>query len=207
MTGSLFVAFEGGEGAGKSTQVNLLAERVRKAGREVVVTREPGGTPVAESIRAFILDSEHTEMASRTEALLFAAARSEHVIRVIEPALSRGDVVLCDRFVDSSIAYQGAGRRLGAHEVQEVNSWATEGLVPDITIVLDIDPRAGLTRAKSVADPDRLESLDLEFHDDVRDAFLELASVGGSRYVVIDADQDPTVVCEAIWEVIAPHLS
>ena len=176
-TPGLFIVFEGGEGAGKSTQVGLLRDALIAQGREVVVTREPGGTPAAEAIRALVLDPANAGLDSRAEALLFAAARAEHVAALIRPALARGAVVVCDRYIDSSVAYQGLGRDLGAEQIREISAWATENLFPDLTVVLDIDPAIGLARAGQVSEaPDRMESEDLSFHQMVREAFLSAAA-------------------------------
>ncbi len=179
-----FIAFEGGEGAGKSTQEQLLAEHLTAAGHEVVRTREPGGTPAAEAMRNIVLSPQYLGLDARSEALLFAAARGEHVARVIRPALDRGAVVVCDRYLDSSVAYQGYGRDLGAEKVRDLSLWATNNLLPDLTIVLDIDPLLGLTR---ITDPDRLEREPVEYHVRVRAAFLAIAGADPRRYLVVDA--------------------
>lgn len=188
MSSGLFVVFEGGEGAGKSTQVGALCDSLRTAGREVVLTREPGGVPSAEAIRSLVLDPRWKGLDARAEALLFAAARAEHVAQLIAPALQRGAVVICDRFIDSSIAYQGIARGLGADRIASLSEWASGGLVPDLTVVLDIDPAVGLVRAGRVsATPDRMESESLEFHSQVRGAFLSRAAEFPDRYLVLDA--------------------
>ncbi len=192
-----FVVFEGGEGAGKTTQVNALAGRLSGAGRRVIRTREPGGTPTAESIRSVLLDPTPEPMAARCEALLFAAARADHVAKVIAPALAAGDIVLCDRFVDSSLAYQGFARSLDVDDVAEVSRWATGGLVPDLTILLDVDPRIGLARA---LDGNRMEAEDIAFHEAVRAGLLELASRDPARYFVLDARTEPEVLAERIGQ-------
>lgn len=179
-----FIAFEGGEGAGKSTQEQLLAEHLTAAGHEVVRTREPGGTPAAEAMRNIVLSPQYLGLDARSEALLFAAARGEHVARVIRPALDRGAVVVCDRYLDSSVAYQGYGRDLGAGKVRDLSMWATNNLLPDLTIVLDIDPLLGLTR---ITNPDRLEAEPIEYHVRVRAAFLAIAGADSERYLVLDA--------------------
>lgn len=184
-----FVTFEGGDGAGKSTQLRLLRSAVQRAGHEVVTTREPGGTPIGERVREILLSRGSDGMADRTEALLYAAARAQHVDEVIVPALQRGAVVLCDRFVDSSIAYQGAGRGLGPEEVAELNRWATGGLTPDLVVLLDVDPGAGLDRALAGGAPDRLEAAGLEFHRQVRRAYRRLAADDPDRYLVLDATE------------------
>lgn len=192
-----FIALEGGEGAGKSTQQHLLAEHLRARGREVVTTREPGGTPAAEAVRDILLSTAHTGLDDRAEALLFAAARGEHVARVIRPALERGADVVCDRYLDSSVAYQGYGRELGADTVRDLSLWATGGLLPDLVVLLDVDPRTGLGRA---GEPDRLESEPIEYHDRVRRGFLELASRDPSRYLVLPASRTIEALAEAIAE-------
>ena len=192
------IAFEGVEGSGKSTQLELLRAALesregpgdRRGGppvspsREVVVTREPGGTPAGERIRALLLDPE-VELHPWAEALLFAAARAELVEAVIRPALERGAVVLCDRYLDSSLAYQGGARGLGRGPVEQVNRFATGGLLPDLVVLLDLDPAAGL--ARRARDPDRIEAQDLAFHRRVRDAFRDLAAAEPKRFAVVDA--------------------
>jgi dTMP kinase len=181
-----FIVFEGGEGAGKSTQIAALADHLRASGRECVLTREPGGTPLGSGLRALLLDPATGALAPRTEALLYAADRAEHVATVITPALDRAAVVLSDRYVDSSLAYQGAGRALVRDEVEELSRWATDGLLPHLTIVLDIDPRVGLARFDGA---DRLEGESLDFHDRVRAGFLALAERAPARYLVLDASR------------------
>jgi dTMP kinase len=193
----MFIAFEGGEGAGKSTQEALLAGYLTERGHRVVRTREPGGTPAAEAIRRIVLSPEYTGLNPRAEALLFAAARGEHVAQVIRPALERGDIVLCDRYLDSSVAYQGVGRDLGADAVRELSLWATDGLLPDLTVLLDVDPEVGLSR---VLDPDRLEAEPLSYHQRVRAAFRAIGTEFAERYLVIDASQDPNAIAEQIAE-------
>lgn len=182
----LFVAFEGGEGAGKSTQVSLLADSLRARGWDVVCTREPGGTPTAEAIREVLLQPADEPMDGRCEVLLFAAARADHAAAVIRPALARGSVVLCDRYIDSSLAYQGAARGFGVADVGAISAWATEGLVPDLTVLLDVDPHLGLARAK---DGNRMEEESLRFHEAVRQEFLDLAGRAPQRYLVMAADR------------------
>jgi dTMP kinase len=177
------IAFEGVEGSGKSTQLELLRRALEGRGREVVVTREPGGTPAGERVRALLLDPG-VELHARAEALLFAAARAELVERVIRPALERGAVVLSDRFLDSSLAYQGGARGLGRGPVEEVNRFATGGLLPDLVVLLDLDPAEGLRRRRGALD--RIEAQDLAFHRRVRDAFLELAAADAKRFTVVD---------------------
>jgi dTMP kinase len=177
------IAFEGVEGAGKSTQLDLLRRELEGRGREVVVTREPGGTPAGERIRALLLDPA-VELHPRAEALLFAAARAELVERVIRPALERGALVLSDRYLDSSLAYQGGARGLGRRPVEEVNRFATGGLLPDLVVLLDLDPAEGLRRRRG--DRDRIEAQDLDFHRRVRDTFRTLAAGDPGRFAVVD---------------------
>ncbi|PZG34578.1 dTMP kinase [Spongiactinospora gelatinilytica] len=180
----IFIAFEGGEGSGKTTQSRLLAIWLRDQGFDVVQTREPGSTKVGMRLRAILLDAAHQGLSPRSEALLYAADRAEHVEKVIMPALTRGAVVVTDRYVDSSLAYQGAGRSLDRAEVVRLNGWATGGLVPDLTVLIDVPPSVGLTRFASPAD--RIESEPLEFHERVRREFRALAAAEPDRYVVID---------------------
>jgi dTMP kinase len=190
-----FVVLEGGEGAGKTTQIDLLAGRVRAAGVPVTITREPGATPAGQRIRALLLDPA-SELTARTEALLYAADRAQHVAEIIRPALRRGDMVISDRYVDSSLAYQGIARGLGVDRILEVSAWATSDLMPDLTIYLDIDPAAAHQRLDRPLD--RLESEGLDFHTRVRDAYLELAARFGDRIVVIDASVGPSQVHEKV---------
>lgn len=177
------IAFEGVEGSGKSTQLDLLRQAMEGRGREVVVTREPGGTPAGERMRAVLLDPG-VELHPRAEALLFAAARAELVDAVIRPALERGAVVLCDRYLDSSLAYQGDARGLGRGPVEEVNRFATGGLLPDLVVLLDLDPASGLRRRSG--ELDRIEAQDLAFHRRVRQAFRDLAAADPGRFAVVD---------------------
>ena len=188
MTGGLFVAFEGGDGAGKYTQARALAEALRAAGHEVVLTREPGGTPAAEAIRLVVLTPDFAGLDARAEALLYAASRAEHVARLIRPALDRGAVVITDRYIDSSIAYQGVARGLGPDVVGEINLWATRYLLPDLTVLLDVEAGAGLARLG--AEPDRLEAEPEEFHESVVAAFRTLAAGDPDRYLVVAAGGD-----------------
>jgi dTMP kinase len=177
------ISFEGVEGAGKSTQLDLLRRELEGRGWEVVVTREPGGTPAGERVRSLLLDPD-VQLHPRTEALLFAAARAELVERVIRPALDRGSVVLCDRYLDSSLAYQGGARGLGRRPVEGINRFATEGLLPDLVVLLDLDPADGLRRREG--DRDRIEAQDLGFHRRVREAFRTLAAGDPERFAVVD---------------------
>lgn len=193
----LFVALEGGDGVGKSTQAGLLALAYRRAGRTVLTTREPGGTPLGEHIREVLLHGGH--VSARAEALLFAADKAHHVDTVIRPALARGEVVITDRYVDSSIAYQGAGRDLGTREVRQLNVWAVGGLVPDLTVLLDLSPQSGRTRRIGEGSgEDRLEREPDAFHARVRQHFLDLAQAEPERYLVLDGSGDPQAIHEAI---------
>jgi dTMP kinase len=178
----VFIAFEGGDGAGKSTQARLLGAWLEEAGHAVVLTREPGGTDFGRKVRELVLHGD--EVIPRAEALLFAADRAHHVETLVLPALHRGEVVITDRYVDSSIAYQGSGRDLGVDEVGTLNRWATGGLVPALTVLLDLP--AGVGRARRGGVHDRLESESADFHDAVRDRFLALAAADPDRYLVLD---------------------
>ncbi len=194
-----FLVFEGGEGAGKSTQVTRLAERLRGQGRDVVVTREPGATEVGARIRSLVLGNGPTSIAPRAEALLYAADRAHHVATVIRPALERGAVVISDRYVDSSLAYQGAGRTLPVDQVAWLSRWATGGLKPDLVVLLDVEPAVGLRRVADRGDsPDRLEAESLPFHERVRYAFLDLAAAEPARYLVLDATRPAEAVGAAV---------
>ncbi|NQW73205.1 MAG: dTMP kinase [Actinobacteria bacterium] len=199
-----FIALEGGEGAGKSTQGGLLVDHVRARGREVVWTREPGGTPASEAIRAIVLSRDYEGLEPRAEALLFAAARGEHAARVIRPAIERGAVVICDRYIDSSVAYQGYGRSLGSEAVRDLSLWATGGLLPELTILLDVDPVVGLAR---LSNPDRLEAEPLDYHRAVRAGFLQLAADDPSRYLILDASGDVDDIARAIADRVDAALS
>ncbi len=190
----MFVAFEGVDRSGKTTQLRLLAERLGDK-HEVVVTREPGGTPVAEAIRVLLL-ADDVDMSARCEALLFAAARADHVERIIRPALERGAVVLSDRFVDSSLAYQGVARGLGVEEVERVNLWATDGLVPDLTIMLDLPTGTSTQRDGEI---DRMASEGELFQARVRRGLLDLAARDVHRYSVIDASGSVEEVADLVW--------
>ncbi len=184
----LFIAFEGGDGAGKSTQAARLAAALESAGHTVLRTREPGGTPIGEKLRSLVLDHGNGEIDARTEALIFAASRAAHAAQVIRPALARGEIVLTDRYIDSSVAYQGAGRSLGQDAVQSLNDWATSGLQPHLTVLLDVDPQLGRRRRTAgQAAEDRLESEADEFHTRIRSAFLDLAASRPASYLVLPA--------------------
>jgi len=184
---ALFITLEGGDGSGKSTQMKALADWLQRAGRTVVQAREPGGTDLGVELREIILH-RRGYIAPRAEALLYAADRAHHVATVVQPALERGDVVLQDRYVDSSVAYQGAGRVLDATEVRELSLWATEGLLPHLTVLLDLDPVVGRERLDvSRTRYDRLEAEEADFHERVRAAYLTLAAAEPQRFLVLDA--------------------
>ena len=179
----VFVVFEGGEGAGKSTQSALLHTGLRAEGYSVLLTREPGGTDVGSALRSILLDHATGDLSPRAEALMYAADKAEHVDAVIVPALKAGRVVISDRYVDSTLAYQGAGRSIPARELEDVARWATSALRPHLTVLLDVDPTIGLSRLES---PDRLESEPVEFHQRVREHFLQLAAADTDHYLVLD---------------------
>ncbi|WP_274561062.1 dTMP kinase [Streptomyces spiramyceticus] len=191
-----FIAMEGGDGAGKSTQVEAIAEWIRAKGHEVVVTREPGATPIGKRLRSILLDVSSAGLSNRAEALLYAADRAEHVDSVVRPALERGAIVITDRYVDSSVAYQGAGRDLSPTEIARISRWATDGLVPHLTVLLDVSPETA--RERFTEAPDRLESEPPEFHARVRHGFLTLAAADPGRYLVVDAGQDPESVTTVV---------
>jgi dTMP kinase len=195
-TNGFFIALEGGDGAGKSTQAEALAEWIRAKGHEVVLTREPGATPVGKRLRSILLDVSSAGLSHRAEALLYAADRAEHVDTVVRPALERGAVVISDRYIDSSVAYQGAGRDLSPTEIARINRWATDGLVPHLTVLLDIAP--DIARERFTEAPDRLESEPAEFHARVRSGFLTLAAADPGRYLVVDAGQEPEAVTTVV---------
>ncbi|MDV3222409.1 dTMP kinase [Intrasporangium sp.] len=199
----LFVCFEGGDGAGKSTQVRLLAEALERAGRDVLVTRQPGGTPLGARIRELVLHGDH--VSPRAEALLFAADKAHHVDELIRPALAGGRVVVIDRYTDSSIAYQGAGRDLGADEIRQLQHWAVGGLFPDLTVLLDVAPEVGRARRGDVHD--RLESEADAFHAAVRQGFLDLAAREPDRYVVVDAALPPEEIHDRVMSRLADVLA
>lgn len=199
-----FIVFEGGEGAGKSTQARRVAEEVESRGYEVVVTFEPGATSIGQRLREVLLDKDNTHLDARTEALLYAADRAQHVAEVIRPALERGAVVICDRYIDSSVAYQAGGRGLPEHEVRRLSRWATSGLLPDLTILLDVEPTAGL--ARTTGPGDRLEAETIQFHERVRVAFLDLARRRRSRYLVVDAGAAAEDVHAQVLEAVLKSL-
>lgn len=209
MTG-LFITVEGPDGAGKSTLVAKLNKKLQSVLTvPFISTREPGGSDLAEKIREVIIDPENKEMDAKTEALLFAASRRQHIIETIQPALNRGEVVLCDRFVDSSIAYQGAGRKIGVEEVATLNQFATENLEPDLTLYLDVDAQVGLNRIghnNSGRKKDRLELEEVSFHNRVRDTYLILLENNPDRMQLIDASKSPEDVFNEAWMILENEL-
>ncbi|MCW2815453.1 MAG: Thymidylate kinase [Nocardioides sp.] len=200
----VFVCFEGGEGSGKSTQSGRLAAWLADDGYDVLSTFEPGDTPVGREVRRIVLSPETGALSDRTEALLYAADKAEHVDTVVRPALERGAVVITDRYVDSTLAYQGAGRTLDVAEVEAVARWATGGLRPHLTVVLDLAPEAGLGR---FAERDRIEGESLEFHERVRAAFVAMAAADPDHYLVLDARADVETVEAAIRTAVGPLLA
>ncbi|MBR5642548.1 MAG: dTMP kinase [Firmicutes bacterium] len=195
----IFITFEGPDGSGKTTQIRLLAQHCRQMGFEVVLTREPGGTPISEAIRDLLLDPSHKEMDGVTEALLYAASRAQHVAEKIRPALEAGCIVLCDRFMDSSIAYQGYARGLG-DDVRVINEFAIQGTQPDITFFLDLPADQGKKRVASARDLDRLEQEDLSFHNAVYDGYRKLKEIYADRYICIDASRSIEEIAAEIRE-------
>jgi dTMP kinase len=198
----VFIAFEGGEGAGKSTQARFLADWLSGDGYEVVLTREPGGTDLGAELRRLVLH-KGSAVSPRTEALVYAADRAEHVAAAIRPALARGAVVITDRYVDSTLAYQGAGRGLDLDALRWLNSWATRGLRPHLTILLDIDPVTGLGRA---GEHDRIESEPLEFHARIREHFLSLVAADPDRYLVASAIGAREETARTVRSAVTPFL-
>lgn len=197
----VFVTFEGGEGSGKSTQLRIVAHRLAARGLKVRELREPGGTRVGEAVRTVLLDPEHSGLDARAELLLYEAARAQLVAEVIEPALASGEVVLCDRFYDSTTSYQGFGRGLPLDEVTALNAVATGGLVPDATLLFDVDPQLGLERATRLGS-DRLENEDLAFHEKVRTGFLDIAAREPLRVTVIDASASIDQISDAAYDAL-----
>ena len=203
----LFVTFEGGDGVGKTTQAALLEEWLRASGHAVVRTREPGGTEVGVLVRDIVLH-HRGEVSPRAEALLYAADRAHHVATVVRPALERGDVVIQDRYLDSSVAYQGAGRDIDPAEIRQLSLWATGGLLPDVTVLLDLDHDTARERLDADDKPfDRLEAERAEFHDRVRDAFLALAAAEPDRFLVVDASQPADELAAIIRDRVAAALA
>lgn len=204
MTAGLFIVFEGGDGVGKSTQARRLGAWLTEHGRKVVRTFEPGDTPAGREIRRLVLDHASGELDPRAEALLYAADKAQHLFEVVRPALDRGAVVVCDRYIDSMLAYQGAGRVLDLAEVARIARWATADLRPDLTVLLDLDPRLAVG-GKAVKD--KLESAGESFHDRARQHFLDLAAEAPERYLVLPARDPVPVIADAVAERVAALLS
>ena len=207
-TSYMFITLEGPEGSGKTTAVEAAVKALEAKGYEIVRTREPGGTPIAEQIRNVILDKANTKMDPRTEALLYAASRRQHLVEKVWPALKEGKIVICDRYLDSSLAYQGGARGLGVDNVLNINLFATENTWPDLTLLFDIKPEIGLQRIASNANREvnRLDLEKIEFHNKVRDTFLSLAKKYPDRYVIIDASMDRESVAKATLDAIMNRL-
>lgn len=204
----MFITIEGPEGSGKTTATNRVVDELIRRGYQVVRTREPGGTPIAEQIRNVILDKENTSMDPRTEALLYAAARRQHLVEKVWPASKEGKLVICDRFIDSSLAYQGGARGLGIDNIININMFATEDTWPDLTLLFDIDPELGLERiAKNKErEVNRLDLEKLDFHKKVRETFLLLAKKQPNRFVIIDASKSMDEVYESALKAILDRL-
>ena len=204
----MFITIEGPEGSGKTTAVDYAVKKLEEMGYQIVRTREPGGTPIAEQIRNVILDKDNVAMDKRTEALLYAASRRQHLVEKVWPALKEGKIVVCDRYLDSSLAYQGGARELGVDNVLAVNNFATEGTFPDLTLLFDIDPQIGLARisANSNREVNRLDLEKIEFHNKVRNTFLELAKRYQDRFVIIDASKSKEEVANKTLEVILSRI-
>ena len=204
----MFVTIEGPEGSGKSSVTKEVVKRLNNEGIEVILTREPGGTPIAEEIRNVILDKKNTNMDSRTEALLYAAARRQHLVEKVWPLVKEGKLVISDRFLDSSLAYQGGARNIGIDKVLEMNQFATEGYYPDLTLLFDIEPEIGLSRiaANKGREVNRLDLEKIELHHFVRNTFLSLAERFKDRYVIIDASKPFDEVVDIAYRVIKERI-
>jgi len=208
MTSGRFITFEGGEGAGKSTQIRRLADTLEASGLKVLQTREPGGSPGAEEIRSLLVTGEGDRWTGMTEVLLHFAARADHLVRVIRPALAEGTWVLCDRFVDSSMAYQGVAQALGRDVITELTDLVVGETMPDLTLILDLPVESGLARAGDRGEgEDRYEKMGAAFHDTLRQAFLSIAADAPTRCRVIDATADIETVSQAIWAETAKRFS
>ena len=202
----LFITFEGPDGSGKTTVCSEVFAKLKEDGYDVIHTREPGGIEIAEKIRKIILDPSNTDMDERTEALLYAASRRQHLVKKVLPALKEGKIVVCERFVDSSLAYQGYGRKIGFDEVLKINEFAIEGLFPDLTIYLDVDEKTGLKRIESRSFKDRLDLEDLEFHHLVHEGYEKVLEVFKDRIKVVDAAKPLDEVIEKAYEIIKEKI-
>lgn len=205
----LFITFEGPDGSGKTTIANLVYKKLTEKGNEVLLTREPGGSEIAEQIRNIILDRKNTEMDKKTEALLYAAARRQHLVEKVLPALKENKIVICDRFVDSSLVYQGVARGIGIEKVYNINLFAIEDIMPNFTIFFDIDPEEGIKRTKkdNKRTLDRLDLEDLSFHQKVYDGYKEVIKRYPNRIITIDASKSIENVLEDVMKIIEEHLS
>ena len=206
-----FLTFEGMDGCGKTTQLRLLAQHLRESGREVVETVEPGGTEIGRQIRRILLDPANTAIHARTELLLYFASRAQNVEEVIRPALAEGSIVLCDRFTDSTLVYQGCGRGLGADTVRTLDRIACRGLVPDLTLIVDIDLDTSLARARvrnqvTASSETRMDEQSLEFHRKVRDAYQELAAQEPGRIRLVEGSADVESIARNIWDIVSAHV-
>lgn len=202
----LFITIEGNDGSGKSTVINALKEALSKLNIDVLYSREPGGSPIAEKIREVILDVENVKMDKRTEALLYAASRRQHLVETVWPAMEKGQIVICDRFIDSSLTYQGVARGIGVDEVLDMNQFATEGFMPDLTIYLLVDAKLGLSRKKHQKELDRMELEKLEFHQMVYDAYMSLAERFNKRVVVVDGNQSIEDECKDVIDLVTKFI-
>ena len=206
MRNGFFITFEGGEGAGKSMQVEILASHLREVGYDITVTREPGGTRIGEQIRSITHNSENVDLNAKAEAYLMAASRAQHVVETIMPALETNRIVICDRFVDSSIVYQGYGRNLGADKIAALNEMAVNGATPDITFLLDIDPVVGAKRQQAKKNKDRLDMQQTDFYTRVRNGYQTLVKQNKKRFVVIDANQSIEKIATKVWQVVQKKI-
>jgi dTMP kinase len=202
----VFITFEGTEGSGKSLQARMLADRLRQQGHEVLLTREPGGTPLGTELRQLLLDRDELELSARAEALLMNASRAQLVETVIRPALEHGNIVVCDRFADSTLAYQGAGRGLDGQGLASVISFATAGLQPDMTMLLDLPVEVGLARKHAQDQRNRFEAETLAFHTRVRIAYLSLARADSQRWRCFDATESADRLADSVWQTVVERM-
>jgi dTMP kinase len=205
----LFITFEGPEGAGKTSVIQKLAKELEDRSYPIILTREPGGIAIAEQIRSVILDCDNTEMDPRTEALLYAAARRQHLVERVIPALKNNEIVLCDRFIDSSLAYQGYARGIGVEDVLGINEFATEKMMPSLTVYFDIEPEAGLERiaANNKREINRLDQEKLDFHYKVKEGYDLVKNKYRDRYAIVDASKDFETVCEQVREILVSYFT
>lgn len=201
-TAGIFLALEGGEGAGKSTQLRGVATRIRESGHQLLLTKEPGGSELGLQLRSILLAHREPSLDERCEALMFAADRAHHVASVVRPALARGEIVLTDRYIDSSLAYQGFGLGNDVEGIRQLSAWATRGLLPTLTLLLDLDPAVGGARVGVRGAADGIELRGEGFHTRVREGFLHLAALDPGRYAIIDASVGEAEVAERVWEAV-----